>query len=269
VTEFRLRQRVGVNTADRLLGSRHFTQATLTDVARTVLTDVASAALAKQYCPTDPCAYYDYQGKLYGQRDLAYETSLSLSGGTDATTYFVSVNDKDEPGTMITTGARHLNLRINLDHAIGSRFTTSVSAAIYRSGAARGISNNDNTFTSPIFAFAYTPAVVDLQALGANGRPVDNDIFRKLYGPGANPFQTIAGVKTAEDVWRQTGGAQVRYNAWSSVNQTLNFSVVGDLTASTRAATRTHRTTSSSSRRMGSSAPPRRPKRWFFSTAPH
>jgi hypothetical protein len=145
------------------------------------------------------------------------------------TTYFVSANDKNEPGTMLTTGAHHRNLRLNLDHALGSRFTTSVSAAIYRSDAARGISNNDATFTTPMDAFAYTPAVVDLQALGANGQPIDNVILRKKVGgnAGANPFQTIAGVKTSEDVWRQTVGAQVRYNAWSSVNQTLNLSVAG------------------------------------------
>ncbi|HZP68203.1 MAG TPA: TonB-dependent receptor plug domain-containing protein, partial [Rudaea sp.] len=78
VSQFHLSQRLGTNMADRLLGSRHFTQASLTEV-------LGSSTLAKQYCASDPCPYYDYQGKLYGQRDIAYETALSMSGGTDVT----------------------------------------------------------------------------------------------------------------------------------------------------------------------------------------
>jgi TonB-linked SusC/RagA family outer membrane protein len=218
VSRFQLHQRAGTNMVDRLLGSRHFTHATLSEL---------DSATATQYCPSDPCPYYDYQGALYGQHDLAYETSLSLSGGTDLTNYFVSINDKNDPGTMMHTGALRQNVRLNLDQSLGSRWTTSVSAAIYRSETARGISNNDNTFTSPINVFAYTPAVADLRALGANGRPVDNVILDNLQGPGSNPFNTLASIDNSEDVWRQTGSSVVRYNAWSTPRQTLNVSVTG------------------------------------------
>jgi TonB-dependent starch-binding outer membrane protein SusC len=219
VTQFHITQRFGENQADRLLGSRHFTQSTLTDII--------GATSAKQYCPNDPCSYYDYQGELYGQRDLAHETSLSASGGTDVTKYFLSVNDKKDPGTMINTAARRQNVRINLDQAMGNKFTTSVSASIYRSETARGISNNDNTFTSPIYAFGYTPAVVDLQALGPNGKPIDNVLLKAVLGTGSNPFQTISAVKDYEDVWRQVGSGSVRYSAWANQNQTLSLSAMG------------------------------------------
>jgi TonB-dependent SusC/RagA subfamily outer membrane receptor len=219
LTQFHLTQRMGSNQADRLLGSRHFTQATLTDVV--------GATTAKQYCPTDPCPYYDYQGKLYGQRDLAYETALSMSGGSDITKYYVSANDKKDPGTMINTNARRQDVRLNLDQAFGNRWTTSASASIFRSETARGISNNDNTFTSPIYAFGYTPAVVDLQALGPNGQPIDNLLLRQLLGTGSNPFQTIAAVKDFEDVWRQLGAGSIRYSAFTTTTQSLAFSGQG------------------------------------------
>lgn len=219
LTQFRLTQRMGSNQADRLLGSRHFTQATLTDVV--------GATTAKQYCPTDPCPYYDYQGKLYGQRGLAYETALSMSGGSDITKYYVSANDKKDPGTMINTNARRQDVRLNLDQTFGNRWTTSASASIFRSETARGISNNDNTFTSPIYAFGYTPAVVDLQALGPNGQPIDNLLLRQLLGTGSNPFQTIAAVKDFEDVWRQLGAGSIRYSAFTSTTQSLAFSAQG------------------------------------------
>lgn len=219
VTQFHVSQRLGTNQADRLLGSRHFTQSTLTDVV--------GAASAKQYCPSEPCPYYDYQGALYGQNGLAYETSLSMTGGSELTKYFVSANDKKDPGTMINTGARRQNVRLNLDQAFGARWTTSASAAIYRSTTARGISNNDNTFTSPIYAFGYTPAVVDLQSLGANGKPIDNLLLKSLLGTGSNPFQTISAVKDMEDVWRQVGSGTARFNAFSTATQTLAFSAMG------------------------------------------
>ncbi|HEY4304570.1 MAG TPA: SusC/RagA family TonB-linked outer membrane protein [Gemmatimonadaceae bacterium] len=222
VTQFHLTQRFGENTADRLLGSRHFTNGTLAAVANQTLAD--------QYCPgaaTTACPYYDYQGELYGQRDLAYETALSLTGGNDATKYYLAVNDKKDPGTMLNTSARRQNVRINVDQSIGNRWTTSASAAIYRSQTARGISNNDNTFTSPIYAFGYTPAVLDLRQNSTLGKPIDNLLLKALLGTGSNPFQTITGVKDDEDVWRQVGSGSVRFNAWSKGNQSLQLSAMG------------------------------------------
>ena len=216
--QFNLTQRLGTNQAMRLMGSRHFTNATLTDVV--------GATQANKYCPTDPCPYYDYQKELYGQTGLAYETSLTMTGGSDVTKYFVSANDKGDPGTMINTNARRQDLRLNVDQAYGTKWTANASASIFRSTSARGISNNDNTFTSPIYAFGYTPAVVDLRQQ-QNGHPIDNLLLASLFGTGSNPFQTIAAVKNNEDVWRQLGSAQIRYAAFSNQSHTLTFSAMG------------------------------------------
>jgi TonB-dependent starch-binding outer membrane protein SusC len=219
VSQFHITQRLGTNQSDRLLGSRHFTKATFTDAF--------GADEAKLYCPNDPCPYYDYQGALYGKRGTASETALSMSGGSDVTKYFASVNDKSDPGTMLNTAARRQNVRLNLDQTIGSRWTASLSTAIYRSQTARGISNNDNTFTSPIYAFGYTPAVVNLQGLGVNGKPIDNLLLRDLLGTGSNPFQTITAVKDDEDVWRQVGSGTARFSALNTATQSLSLTAMG------------------------------------------
>ena len=219
-TRFNVSQHAGWNQADRLLGSRHFTRATLTDVI--------GNTLATQYCPTDPCSYYDYQKELYGQKDLAYETSVSMTGGSDNTKFFASANDKNDPGTMMNTSARRQNMRLNLDQTLGPKWTANMSASIFRSQTKRGISNNDNTFTSPIYAFGYTPAVVDLQQLSpTTGKPIDNLLLRAVLGTGSNPFQTIQAVKDFEDVWRQVGGATLRYSAYTSQAQSLVLSAQG------------------------------------------
>lgn len=223
--QFNLTQRIGSNEAMRLLGSRHWTQSELAGL----LNDTTAARVkTTPYCPTAQCPYYDYQKELYGQSGIAYETGLTITGGTDATKYFVSGNDKGDPGTMLNTSARRQSLRLNLDQAFGGRWTANASASIYRSTNNRGISNNDNTFTSPMYAFGYTPAVVDLRQLNpANGHPINNVILASLFGTGSNPFQTLSAVKDNEDVWRQQGSAQVRFNAFSSQAQSLTFNAVG------------------------------------------
>ena len=217
--KFNLSQRLGMNQADRLFGSRHFTRATLGELL--------AADTVNKYCPTDPCPYYDYQSELFSHDALAYETNVSLSGGSDVTKYFVSANDKSDPGTMIKTYARRQNLRLNLDQTVGTKWTGNFSASIYRSMTARGISNNDNTFTSPFYAFGYTPAVVDLRQKNAAGNPIDNVMLRTLVGIGSNPFQTITAVKDDEDVWRQIGSAQLRYAALTSQSQSRTLSATG------------------------------------------
>jgi outer membrane receptor protein involved in Fe transport len=149
-----------------------------------------------------------------------------MTGGSDVTKYFVSGNDKGDPGTMTNTNARRQDLRLNVDQAFGTKWTANASASIFRSTSARGISNNDNTFTSPIYAFGYTPAVVDLRQQ-QNGHPINNLLLASLFGTGSNPFQTIAGVKNSEDVWRELGSAQIRYSAFSNQSHTLTFSAIG------------------------------------------
>lgn len=218
-TNFSLTQRFGQYQADRLIGSRRFTPATLAEI---------DPALATQYCSGGQCPYYDYQGAIFGQRDLSHETAVSISGGNENTKVFLSALHKNDRGILLNTGAIRQSLRMNADHIFGSRFTSNVSAAISRSKSNRGLSNNDNTFASPIYAFGYTPAVIDLQQQVA-GRFVDNDVLETLFNTGTNPFQTLASLENTEDVWRQIASGTVRFNAYTGSRQTLTFALAGGL----------------------------------------
>ncbi len=220
---FEFSQRIGQNTPLRLLGSRKFTPATF-DAAfdPTGLGSVDAAT----YCTGGTCPYYDYQGELYKARGASHESSLSFSASSGASRVYAAVNDKGDPGTLLGTGARKQSLRINADQELGSKWSAGVSSSIYRSTAARGISNNDNTFTSPMYGLGYTPAVVDLQRR-VDGRLVDNVILETLVGNGANPFQTHEMLQDREDVWRQIGSGQVRFAALATQSHTLTFSAMG------------------------------------------
>ncbi len=218
-TRVGLTQRFGQYQATRLLGSRRFTKQTATDLL--------GATLADQYCATE-CPYYDYQDRIYGQNDLSHETSVSLSGGGENTKVFLSGLHKNDRGTELNTGAIRQSLRMNADHTFGSRFSSNVSAAISRSKSERGVSNNDNTFVSPIYAFGYTPAIIDLERQVA-GRYVDNDLVRALTGIGTNPFQTLASLRNVEDVWRMIASGTARFNAYTNDRQSLSFALSGGL----------------------------------------
>ena len=224
---FTLSQRVGTYQPLKLLGSRHFTRETLQAVDDAY--DVGSD-LVGQFCnvpnPTDACPYYDYQEGLFSQRDPSYETSMTLSGGTDATKYFVSANDKLDNGTMLSTNARRQNLRINLDQAFGARWTANISATVNRSISNRGLSNNDNSYTSPYYVLGYTPAVQDLQAR-VGGRYVNNEVIASIFGQGSNPFQTMEGLRNREDVWRQLASGTIRFSAFTNDQHSLALQGTG------------------------------------------
>ncbi|HEY2025403.1 MAG TPA: SusC/RagA family TonB-linked outer membrane protein [Gemmatimonadaceae bacterium] len=214
-------QRIGVYQPERLLGSRHFPSGAALAAARGSGLDSATAAA---FCnPT--CPYYDYQADFFGQRSPSYETILSANGGNERTKFFVSVSDKLDRGTMINTSARKQSIRANIDETFSTRWTAGVSTSFVRDFGQRGVSNNDNTFTSPFYLFAYSPAVIDLQARDANG----NFLVNPFAGGGAtssNPFQTLTYLTANEDVYRSITSARVNYLALSTDRSTLNLSAI-------------------------------------------
>jgi TonB-linked SusC/RagA family outer membrane protein len=231
---FSLTQRFGVNTPEHLLGSRRFpTEDFFVNAYVEPLDPSASAADSAEY--EDQVAFYrsnyqgpyfDYQKDLYGQRDLSYESAISVSGGTDATKYFVSGALKHDGGTLINTNATRWNLQVNLDQNFGDRVKTSVSTGFIRNLAHRGISNNNNNNASPIYVLQYTPAVIDFRKRDADG----NFPVNPFAGGGftsSNPFQTMAYLTNGSDVYRWVGSGRVDLSAIVSEHHALTLSAIG------------------------------------------
>jgi TonB-linked SusC/RagA family outer membrane protein len=213
-------QRVGSQSQLKNLSSRKY--ASYDEVKDWVGGPVGDAA-AKAACnPT--CPWYDWQKQLYGRTDPSFETLLSSAGGVNNTRYFVSLNDRQESGIMINTGARRTGGRINLDQTLGTRWTVSAGVDITRNFLQRGIGGNDNSGTSPIYTFGYSPAIVDLQAIDpATGRPI-----RMPFNGGgsgtSNPFDVLPNVTNNESVWRQAGNVRVGYTALASAKNSVQLS---------------------------------------------
>src|SRR2546430_13971000 len=101
---------------------------------------------------------HDYQSELYNSGKPSYEFTGSFNGGSAATQYFVNLTGKNEEGTALNTGARLYALRTNIDQSlVDGKVKVNVGLNVTRNSNNRGLSNNDNTCTSPIYCFAYTP----------------------------------------------------------------------------------------------------------------
>ena len=212
-------QRAGTQALMRSLGSRRY--ADLTEVTPFTGGAIGQAAAVKACTPA--CPYYDWQGQLYGRTDPSWETLLSASGGVNNTRFFTSLSDRQESGIAVNTGARRTGARINLDQTLGSKLTASMGIDITRNKFARGIGGNDNSGTSPIYTFGYTPSIIDLQAKDASGRFVTMP-FNGGGSGTSNPFEVFNAITNDETVWRQSGNLRLGYALLSTAHNTVQLS---------------------------------------------
>jgi TonB-linked SusC/RagA family outer membrane protein len=233
---FQLTQRVGTYRLMRDRGMRHFanvntvlTSATVACATPTTPTDQcgnpAGAAAARAVCTATSCPYYDYFKMLYGRTDPSWETSASMSGGVETTKYYVSLDDREEAGIATNTGARRQSVRASVDQALGSKISVNIASNIMRSFSQRGISNNDNTNSSPLYGFAYTPNVLDLSKQDAQGNYPINPFGGSPLNI-SNPFQTFDIMRNNEDVYRVITNGTVNFQAWASARNDVRLTVV-------------------------------------------
>ncbi|OLE76901.1 MAG: hypothetical protein AUG74_02650 [Bacteroidetes bacterium 13_1_20CM_4_60_6] len=214
---FSVTQRFGAFDVENHLGSRIFQDS--------VAADSVFGGKSQTYCrPT--CPVFDNEGVLYGEHPLSVETDASVTGGSDQTSYFISGLVKKDGGIAQGTGYQKQAIRANLDQVLGSRFKIAVNLNAIHSLAQRGISNNDNTGTSPFLAFPTTPSFVDLRpvksATGKDSFPVNP------FAP-SNPLQTFAELTNDEDVWRILGTSTMNVDAVTTPTQHLRLTVTGGL----------------------------------------
>ncbi|HEX2722650.1 MAG TPA: TonB-dependent receptor plug domain-containing protein, partial [Gemmatimonadaceae bacterium] len=161
----------------------------------------------------------DFQDQFYGEKDLSYETDLSVSGGNAGTSYFVSGLVKRDAGIQKGTGYNKQSLRINIGQQIGTRLNVKANTQIVHSLTERGISGNDNANVNPYTIFSVTPSFFDFRA-----DPVTGIFPRNPFSSnGDNPFQDQAFLTSPENVYRFIGGASANYSLLATARQTLDF----------------------------------------------
>jgi len=227
--QFNLTSRIGRSVVYRLLGTRQFE--TVSEVRTLPYGNGAgkadSALLARLY-PTGQIPFtHDYQKEFYNNGDPSYEVTGNISGGTQNTQYFINMTGRNEVGTALNTGARLYALRTNIDQSlVDGKVKFNVGLNITRNSDNRGLSNNDNTCTSPIYCFAYTPGVINLDSVDATGLYVRNP-FNGGGSAVSNPFETFHYLRLNELTFRQIGDVNATWSALSAAQHQLSLSILG------------------------------------------
>ena len=228
-SQFNLTSRLGRSVAYRLLGTRDFT--TVQQVRTLPYGNGAGAAdsavLANLY-PSGTIPFtHDYQSELYNNGAPSYEVTGSFNGGTSNTQYFVNLTGKNEEGTAPNTGARLYALRTNVDQSlVDGKVKVNVGLNITRNSSNRGLSNNDNTCTSPIYCFAYTPGVINLDSIDATGTFIRNP-FNGGGSTVSNPFETFRYLRLNELTFRQIGNIGATWSALTSDQHQISVNATG------------------------------------------
>ncbi|HTH65109.1 MAG TPA: TonB-dependent receptor plug domain-containing protein [Gemmatimonadales bacterium] len=215
---FHVTQRLGEFGVLNVLKSRVFKDS--------VEADAVYGGSAQAYCTGSggACPYFDNISPLWDNHPLSTETDASVSGGNDATRYFVSGLVKRDGGIAPNTGYDKQALRVNLDQQMGSRWSIGVQTQAIHSLSNRGISNNDNSGTSPYLVFPLTPSFVNLAPTGPKITDYPRNPFER-----SNPLQTYAFFKNAEDLWRIFANTQLKFDAITTAQHNLRFTAFGGL----------------------------------------
>jgi TonB-dependent receptor-like protein len=110
-------------------------------------------------------------------------------------------------------------VRANIDQDLGSGIQLSVNTNVIHSKSKRGLSNNDNSGTSPYLVFPFTPSFVNLQPT--------NGIFPTNPFERSNPLQTFALLQNDEDVWRILGTVTAKWSVLRSEHSNLQLIGIG------------------------------------------
>ncbi len=158
----------------------------------------------------------DYEKELFGEKGLITKTDVSLSGGSEKTTYFAGFSRSQENGIVKNTGYDKTSVRLNLGHRFTDRMKFSLSSNYINSSADRGFFNNDNSGTTLGVALTATRPW-DYLLPDANGNYPDHP------NNSSNPLQTRDLMTNNERVKRFIVGGSFEYDLYRGENSDLKF----------------------------------------------
>ena len=176
-TKISFGQDIGFATIQKYIGSASWDEAKIrsTYPASRVTSELERYAAANGKT-------YDFEKILYGEKPLLTNTNLTVSGGNDKTTFYVSGAYTDEGGIIKNTGFERLSLRLNLDHKFNKWIDFSVNSNYLNSNSDRGFTGNENNSGATLgYIAAFLPNYY-------NPYPVNGVYPTNPYSEGENPL---------------------------------------------------------------------------------
>ena len=148
---------------------------------------------------------FDYEKEIFGNTAFLRNTSVSVSGGSEKTKFYVAGTSTDEGGIVKRTGFSRNSIRANVDQKIGNRLDIGITSSYINSQNRRGYTGNDNRGISLGYTLAYLPSYAQL-------KPNETGIFPANPYGGDNPLAVVERAVNEETTNRtvQAGNATLR-----------------------------------------------------------
>lgn len=215
-------QDVGFNSALNLIGVAEWDEAKI-DAYTSVLGGDAAAEKAAYNAAKSSGRIYNYEDILYGNRGLINQTSLSVSGGSGQTSFYLSGTHRTEDGIIENTGFDRSSLRLNVDHRISNTLRVSSRSSYTFTDNERGFTGNQNGTGGSIgYALAYTPTYAQLYP-DEQGNYPNNPYFSD------NMLSIVNNAVNEQKIQRLIQGVQVRADLYQSENTSVAVSLDGGI----------------------------------------
>lgn len=205
-TKVSFSQDLGMAKAQKLLGVRQWDENKIQSFFQTTDDDgnvtnqpAVDAQKAAFRTASTNNQIYDYEKEMYGETGFLTTSALSVSGGGEKTSFYLSGLYQNEEGIIENSGYQKYSIRANVDHRISNRFNIQLTTNYINSSTDRGLTNNDNNSVSYGVALSSTPTYANLY-------PNDAGIYPNNPYSASNPLQTRALMTNNERVNRFVGG---------------------------------------------------------------
>jgi TonB-linked SusC/RagA family outer membrane protein len=218
-TKLSFSQDLGFLEATKLIGQREWNEERAEALGgRDIPANAEARATRKaEYIyARDTGRIYDYEKEMYGGTGFTRNTVVSLVGGNDKTSFYLSGGLKDEQGIVKRTGYSSKTIRLNVDHRLSDNIKVSVSSTYLNTHADRGFSNNDNNTVTHGVVLLKTPNFTELHIneLG---------LYPNNKYAASNPLHTREVMMNAEDVSRFMTGVNLDAILQKSQASTTRF----------------------------------------------
>ncbi len=212
-TRVNFSQDLGFVTVRHLMGTRPLNEQNVGMMGWDVAEFKAAQAAGK---------IYDYEKELYGEKGFISNSLLSLTGGSEKTSFYFSAALKNEEGIVKRTGYQNAGFRLNVDHRISDGIKIGLTTNYIHSSADRGLQGNDNTGVTLGIALSSTPGFTELH-------PDANGVYPRNKYAASNPIETRDKMRNNETNDRFISGLTFDASLQASAKSNTRFVARGGI----------------------------------------
>ena len=182
----------------------------------------------------------DWEKEIVNRNAARQDYALSVSGGSDKTTYYFAANYLTQEGAVKTSDFNRATTRLSVDSEVNKWFTIGLNTA-YSSQSQNYPTQSGTAYQSAIQWIFSVPSYYPLYRRGENGELITDDFGRPIFDYGNNVGQGLNGSRPSLSGENAVGGlynysyknkrdnvnavayAKIDFTDWLSFKTTLGY----------------------------------------------